>query len=184
MPANAAALKKQEERSQATTAEQKAQPVPFPQETKQEVLQQKQREKAIARGEILTPEQRLEALQKLSQNKDAVSSGEQSQFYHLGKDTIMVSNLTGNPNTRYQVLFVKPDSHLTDTHHSITYNADGTFNMMDRDVWTLMKGNLQAGTSRMTKKESTSSLSAEKFGDRLIKQALMLSSKGKSHFSL
>ena len=188
MSANAVALKKQEEQTQTTTPEQKAQPVPISRETKQEERQQKEREKSIARGEIFSPEQRLEALKKLSpkapDGKDAMPGSATNQFYHLGKDIIMVGTLTDDQTAAYNVVFVRPDTKLTDTHHSIRYKADGTFDKMDRDVWTLLRGNFQAGVSRMTQKETVNSLSAEKFGDKLIKEALELSSKGKSHFSL
>lgn len=141
------------------TATEGAKPVSIDQQTKEKALQEKQREAAIARGEILTAEQRLEALKTLSGN----TSGFQLP---QGKARISQTKSSGH----YHVELWKRDTRITETAHTIEYDSDGSFIAMHRTIATLLRH--PPGPVKFTPKESDTGISAQKLGDKLIKEAL------------
>lgn len=172
MSAGAALLTEQEQstiQSQVATAE-KAKPVAVDQSTKQEAQQQKEREKAIARGEILTPERRLEIFKQLTANPDGATLLEVSprRYVAVAKegDGYVAALTTEKSLTKHR----RP---LTETQVTCHYDSDGAFKKMTDAVTTdtaLEKGTRLPSHSTFKQKAELKTLWAEKFGDRLLKK--------------
>lgn len=167
-------LSKNQERDIPTeTPRDKAKPVSIDQTTKQKALQEQQREQALEQGKLLTPQQRLDALNKLTQNQAG------DAFYKLPQGDLLVSQDRNQYNvTSFSVTLFQRDTSVTETAHTCYYNSEGGFKERGRMIHTDLKIHKNHVTAfRTTPKEISDDLWSEKFGDKLIKEALKLSDK-------
>lgn len=161
------------ERQENAPAE-KAKPVGVDPKDKQKTLYEQERERSIARGTLLTPEERIKAFEKLTQGR-GYSTLDRYGRYDTAEGRVEIFIL----NDRCIVQLKKSDSPQTKTYYPLRYSRDGIFVEARRTVSTQRKTIPDKVSPRETL--GSDNLWAEKFGDRLIKEGLKTLEKEKAH---